>query len=159
MEFAQVANRLRQRMQRRGRSREETEDLAQEAFLRLYAYQQANTVSDPEGFLTRAGANLSIDAHRREQRSPFSAVPLESIIYLSDSCPAQDEVLLARARLKRANEGLFALPERTREILLAQRLDGLSYSEIAHREGISVSAVEKHIARGMKFLLRWMDGW
>ena len=44
-------------------------------------------------------------------------------------------------------------------MLLSQRLEGLSYAEIAHRHGVSVSAVEKQIARSVLFLMDWMEGW
>lgn len=51
------------------------------------------------------------------------------------------------------------LSPRTRRILLGQRLDGLSYAELARREGISVSAVEKHVAKAVAFMMAWMREW
>lgn len=39
------------------------------------------------------------------------------------------------------------------------RLDQLTYTEIAGRVGISVSAVEKHIAKAASFLTKWIEGW
>ncbi|HEX6866719.1 MAG TPA: sigma-70 family RNA polymerase sigma factor, partial [Caulobacteraceae bacterium] len=78
---------------------------------------------------------------------------------LADSSPGPDEVLQGRDRLRRLREGLEALKPRTRDMLLAQRLEGLSYAEIAAREGVSVSAVEKQIARAVLFLMDWMEGW
>jgi RNA polymerase sigma-70 factor (ECF subfamily) len=41
---------------------------------------------------------------------------------------------------------LETVSRRTRDIFLMQRLDGLTYAEIAQRMGLSVSAVEKHMA-------------
>ena len=38
---------------------------------------------------------------------------------------------------------------RTREIFLAKRLDGMSYSEIASRTGLSVRQVERHMAKAL----------
>jgi RNA polymerase sigma-70 factor (ECF subfamily) len=35
----------------------------------------------------------------------------------------------------------------------------LRYQEIADRLGISVSSVEKHIAKAMLFLSEWTEGW
>jgi RNA polymerase sigma-70 factor (ECF subfamily) len=47
--------------------------------------------------------------------------------------------------LRRLEAALRHLSPRTREIFLAQRLGGMSYSEIAQRTGLSVRRVEKHM--------------
>jgi RNA polymerase sigma factor (sigma-70 family) len=39
------------------------------------------------------------------------------------------------------------LPPRCREVFWNNRVDGLSYAQVAAHLGISVSAVEKHMAR------------
>ncbi len=150
--------RLRAAMRRRGNSPEDAEDLVQDAFLRYQQTPDREVVRDPAGFIARTAMNLSVDWRRRRMRSPISAAPLDSFEY-RDGAPDAGEVLRARERLKRLNEGLLVLSARSRRILLAQRLEGLTYPEIAGREGISVSAVEKHIARALAFLTDWMDGW
>ena len=48
---------------------------------------------------------------------------------------------------------LMKLPERTRAVFLLRRLEGMSYSEIAIRLGVSVSAAEKHMLRAVRHLL------
>lgn len=149
---------LRATLQRRGASPEDAEDLVQEAFLRFEAYRQSADVREPEGFVVRTALNLATDAGRRHKRSPFSARALEDLP-LADNSPGPDEVLGSRDRLRRLSEGLDALKPRAREMLLAQRLEGLSYAEIARRQGVSVSAVEKQIARAVLFLMDWMEGW
>jgi len=78
---------------------------------------------------------------------------------INGSEPASDEVLQARERLRRAQAGLAKLDPSARRSLLAQRLDGMSYNEIARREGISVAAAQKRVARALLFLTKWMDGW
>jgi RNA polymerase sigma factor (sigma-70 family) len=47
---------------------------------------------------------------------------------------------------------LARLPERTRQILLAVRIEGASLKEAAARHGISTSAVEKHLSRALRAL-------
>ena len=47
-------------------------------------------------------------------------------------------------------EAISRLPERTHAILRAYRFDGTPRKEIAVNEGISVSAVEKHLHRAYK---------
>jgi RNA polymerase sigma-70 factor (ECF subfamily) len=59
----------------------------------------------------------------------------------------------------RLSVGLGRLNDKTRAILLAHRADGLSYQEIARRHGVSVSAVEKQIAKATMQLTAWMEGW
>ena len=154
----QLISGLRLTLQKRGASADEAEDLVQEAFLKFEAYRQDGDVREPEGFVVRAALNLAVDAGRRKNRSPFSPRALEEFV-LADSAPGPDEVLQGRDRLRRLREGLEALKPRTRDMLLAQRLEGLTYAQIAAREGISVSAVEKQIARAVLFLMEWMEGW
>ena len=56
--------------------------------------------------------------------------------------------------LDRLEQALLRLSPRTREIFLAHRLDGYTYSEIAHRTGLSVKTVEKHMTRAIAALDR-----
>ena len=59
----------------------------------------------------------------------------------------------------RAKAGLDQLDPLTRRCLLAQRLEGVSYAEIAAREGLPLTTVEKRVARAVLFLMKWMDDW
>jgi RNA polymerase sigma factor (sigma-70 family) len=151
-----LSRQLRSKLQRRGARCEEADDLIQEAYLRFETYRRERPVENPDAFIARTAFNLAIDEHRRKRSAPFADFPPE-ILEIADSGPGPAEVWAARARLERLNAGLAAMNERTRSILLAQRVDGLSYSAIACREGISVSAVEKQIARAMLFLTEWMQ--
>ena len=45
-----------------------------------------------------------------------------------------------------------------REIFLANRLDNMSYVEIARRSGLTVRQVERHMARAINKLCEQMDG-
>jgi len=60
--FERLLNFLR----RKGRSHEDSEDLIQEAMLRLHCYRRSEQpVVNEEAFLTHAVQNLAIDLHRR----------------------------------------------------------------------------------------------
>ena len=153
-----MARKARLLLQRRGASFEDAEDLVQDAFVRLQVYSDAHEVETPEAFLVRTAVNLSVDQNRRSRRAPFDPKALDLELAV-DSSPRPDEVLSAQERLGRARQGLMQLSPRTRRILLGQRLDGLSYAELARREGISVSAVEKQIAKAAAFMMAWMREW
>lgn len=156
--IAETIKRLRHALRRRGVSAEEAEDLIQEAYQRLEAYRREKPVEHPEGFLARTAINLAIDAARRRKRANIVDEPIENYTIVDES-PQPDAVYAARKRLDRLNEGFAALDPITRQMIRAQRMEGLSVAAIAAQHGLSVSATEKRLAKGMLFLVNWMDGW
>jgi RNA polymerase sigma factor (sigma-70 family) len=142
---------------RRGRSAQDADDFVQEAWVRLACYERDQPVEQPEAFLMRTALNLSIDSHRARVNHGEEVV-LEEVI-LFDPSPDTEAVVLARERMTRMSHCLLRLNEKTRSILLAHRVDGLSYQEIAQQHGLSISAVEKHIAKATLQLTTWMEGW
>jgi hypothetical protein len=54
-------------LRRKGRSREDAEDLIQEAMLRLHLYAKRDVVVNEEAFLIHAVRNLAIDHYRRNR--------------------------------------------------------------------------------------------
>jgi RNA polymerase sigma-70 factor (ECF subfamily) len=142
---------------RRGRTEHDADDLVQEAWVRLACYERSQTVVEPEAFLMRAALNLSIDSYRAS-KSRGEEVLLEEVV-LVDMTPGAEAVLLARERITRLSECLGRLNSKTREIFLAHRVDGMTYQEIARHHSLSVSSVEKHIAKAMLLVTSWMEGW
>jgi RNA polymerase sigma factor (sigma-70 family) len=152
-----VFSRVRSALMRRGRTEHEADDLVQEAWIRLATYEREQEVERPEAFLMQAALNLSIDA-QRVRRTRGEEVLLEDVV-LVDATPSAESVLLGKERLARLGVCLGRLNETSRSILLAHRLDGMSYQEIAKARGLSVSAVEKHIAKATLLLTNGMEGW
>jgi RNA polymerase sigma factor (sigma-70 family) len=134
------------------------EDLLHSAFVRLSEYSARDGVDNPSGFLVRTAANLAVDERRRAQVRRESPIDIGEMLNLSDGQPLHPEVLAARERLEKVMAALDSLGPRTREIFLLHRLDGLKYREIAARLDITVSAVEKHIAKASLFLVNWVEG-
>jgi RNA polymerase sigma-70 factor (ECF subfamily) len=149
--------RVRRALMRRGRSEHDAEDLVQEAWIRLERYAHFHEVVKPEAFLMRAAINLSIDA-RRTHTIHGDDVLLEET-ELVDTAPSAEATLLARERVARMGVGLGRLTGKTRAIFLSHRIDGATYQEIARAHGISVTAVEKHVAKAAYLLTEWMEGW
>jgi len=157
-DFARHLRRLRQFLRHRGRTDEDADDLIQEAFLRLEVYGREHEVLEPEAFLVRAVANLSVDKYRHDGVIQYAEKPVEDLDVF-DTTPQPDEVCASRERLDKLIAGLNRLSPRSREILMARRYEGLSCPEIAKRYGVTVSAVEKSLARAMLHLVDWMDGY
>ena len=145
--------RLRMLLLRRGRTREEAEDLIQDAFLKMQEYcERGGQVRQPEGFLVRTVLRLAANARRDAHRNLYCEEPVENLTLIVDTTPTPDEVLAGDQCLERMRDALDAVSRRTRDVLFMQRLDGLSYSQIAQRLGVSISAVEKHIASALAIL-------
>ena len=152
-----VLSRVRAALLRRGRSEHDADDLVQEAWLRLARYEREQPVERPEAFLMRAALNLSIDAHRT-RINHGEEVLLEDVL-LVDATPSAEAALLARERIARLSVCLGRLNDKTRAIFLAHRVDGMSYRDIARNHRLSISSVEKHIAKATLQLTTWMEGW
>lgn len=156
--WSDVFARVRRVLRRRGQTAHEAEDLVQEAWLRLVRYEdERQPVEQPEAFLMRTALNLSIDAHRADM-GRGEHVLLEEVVVL-DTAPSTEAVVLARERMARFALGVARLTERTREIFVANRIDGLPPAEVAKRYGISVATVHQHLAKATLRLTEWMEGW
>ncbi len=150
--------RMQKSLLRRGCTRDEAEDLIQDAFVRMQAFcEEGGEVREPGAFLMRTVMRLRSNARIHRQRHPYETGVLDEL-ELIDTAPSPDEVFAADECLKRMRARLDAVSLRTREILFMHRLDGLSYSEIADRLKLSVSAVEKHIASGVAILMKETGG-
>ncbi len=143
---------LRDFLRRGGQSREDAEDLIQEAFLRLHVFCQSQEVPQQEAFLKRTVLNLAIDLHRKQHHDLYVEEPPEELA-LVDLRPTPDEDLASQERLLQVGTVLDSLNARTREAFLMHRLEGYGCRQIAQEFGISVSAVEKHIARAVLALM------
>jgi RNA polymerase sigma factor (sigma-70 family) len=147
---------LRRLLYSRGQTSDDTDDLIQEAFLRLQQYDRERVVNHREAFLVRTVLNLLTD--RRRQRRAAVMVPggLETLS-LIDPGPTPDVICDGRKRLLHFEAGLHALSPRQREVFVLHRIEGYSFAQIAERLGITVSMAEKHAARALLSLGDWMD--
>lgn len=151
----QIFRKVRAVVRRQGVAAQDVDDIVQEAFARLEAYTRKQELRSSEAFLVTTALNVGRDQARR--RAKMQAVPGEfDLDTIADAAPSPDEQLASRERLRRANSGLARLNSTTRRCLLAQRVDGLTFSQIAEREHLTVAAVEKRVARALMFLTQWM---
>ena len=129
----------------------DAEDLAQEALLRLL--RSPVSPENTEAYLLRIASNLLRDRLRRDRSHCVAQhEPLDSALHdRPTEEPGSDCVYEGRARLDRFLAALDELPPRCRQVFLLQRYEGLTYTAIAKRLQISVSAVEKHMMRALLF--------
>ena len=151
-----VVLKLRRLLRSRGRSIDDTEDLIQEAFLRLQVYCRDKDVAQTEAFLVRTALNLSIDQHRRATTAALVPGGLDRM-QLIDPKPAPDAVCAVQERLQHMRAGLANLSPRQREVFLLNRVEGYSFMQIAEQLHLSMSMVEKHAAKAILAMTNWME--
>jgi len=148
---------LRHFFRRRVREPEEVDDLVQEVLIRLLRRGRVADVIDLRGYLFQTAASVLTDrarkrrSHHAEQHEPFDQAQLEH-----EGFPA-DRVLIGEEMLTHTARALLELPERARTIFILRRLEGLRYQDIANRLGISLSLVEKQMARAAAYLKQRMS--
>lgn len=127
------------------------EDVAQEAFRRVFEREDPGSIKNLRAMLWRIARNLIIDAKRSAQSRSLYDFEVEQIFFpLRGSHSSPETVILAREQLAALNELLRQMPEKRRWALLARRLEGLTLKEIGQRLGISRTAAAKHISRAEK---------
>ena len=145
------------------------EDLAQEAFLRLYrALPEFRGDATVSTYLYRIVVNLSQDEwkRRRKERSHVATEPdsfeaensgdwLENFAGdpLSGAHARSPEQLMVDADVQRAvDEELLALPETERAVLVLYHQEECSYEGISVALGLPINTVRTHLHRGRKRL-------
>ena len=137
---------------RRTGSRPDSEELVQDLFLRLLRRPGLMNLESVDGYVFEAAANLLRDKVKLERTRPMlSPVDLDRIDLAAD-LPDAEDVVGGRQSLQRINLALKALSPRARTIVILRRFEDMSHAQIAARLNISVSAVEKHLARAMAVL-------
>lgn len=131
------------------------EDLVQDLWMKASA-GATGPIQDPLAYLYRIANNLMLDRRRAELRAARrDEAWTDATGGLDDIAPDPDAetILIARERLRAAEATLAELGARTDMIFRRFRLDGVSQRRIAEEQGLSLSAVEKHLQRAYRALL------
>ena len=129
----------------------EAQDIAHDAYLRVYPAVEKNTAEKPEALLYTTARRLAFNRLKRRRISPFAPGELEAERTASAQ-PGVVQQVMARQELQQLEQAIAQLPEGCRAVLLLRKIELLSHQEIADRLGIAVSTVEKQHARALRLL-------
>jgi RNA polymerase sigma-70 factor, ECF subfamily len=127
----------------------EAEDVAQEAFLRLWRAGTSLEIGTAgvKPWLRRVVSNLCIDRVRRLKRLTVVEELPEQV-----EAPRQQASLEEKDMQRRVDQALKKLPERQRLALTLFHYEGLSQVEVGKEMGISDEAVESLLGRARRQL-------
>ena len=129
---------------------EDAKDIAQESLLRLLRYRN-HPPAQLKPLMYRIALNTLHD-HGRRLRSRHASLH-DSLDDDTDRVPSGEPDHARRLAnehdLVRVRAAILQLPTRCRQMYLLNRVEGLSYTQIARHCDISVKAVEKHIGNAL----------
>lgn len=133
---------------RRTYNRDNAQDIAQDTFIRLLNKPAVyNEIRSPRAWLTKVAGNLVTDDIRRKILEENYVAYLESMPETAYFSPEEQFQLLKL--LEQIDQLLSSLRSIEKKAFLMVRLDGLSYKEVASQLGVSLSSIEKYIAKAM----------
>lgn len=144
---AQLRGTLLQRLMRMLRSREDAEDVLQEACLKLLRVDDLWAADHhARAFFIKIATNLARDALRR-RKSHFSDAHIEfGTLELVHPEPLPEDQLDHQLARERVNHVMQSLSERHQSVLMLHMAETLSYRAIAVRLGVSTKTIERDMA-------------
>ncbi|NNC83389.1 MAG: RNA polymerase sigma-70 factor [Flavobacteriales bacterium] len=127
---------------------QQAEDIAQDAFIKLWEKRDEIRMGTVKTFVFTIGNNLAIN-HLKHLQVRFNFANRTVRMHSQES----PEFLLEEKEFKQKLEDVLAsIPEGAREVFLMNRLEDKKYAEIAEMLGISVKAVEKRMSKALSIL-------
>jgi len=129
----------------------EAQDVAHDAYLKVFPVMEKHEAEKPEALLYTTARRLAFNRLKRRRIAPFASEPPSDDLNASPQ-PGVVQQVMARQELQQLEAAIAQLPEGCRAVLLLRKIELLSHQEIADRLGIAVSTVEKQHARALRLL-------
>lgn len=132
----------------------DAEDLVQEAYAKVLGLADWRQIEAPERFVFTIIRNLAFERFRRAKVVGIRQIGVLEMDSLPDPAPDAYAAASARQELDIVLAALQTLPAQCRKVLVLRKMHALSPGEIAVRMNLSVSTVEKHLAKGLRLLTK-----
>ena len=135
---------LRGRLRKMVNTSSEVDDIVSEAMTRAFAVEDFSRITNGRSYVFTIARNIVLDEARRSQIVSYEVIA--DLDILSDNLSAERK-LQARDELRRLEAIIQTIPAQSRQAFILRRVHGKGVKEIAEEMGLSVSTVDKHIAR------------
>lgn len=149
---AQMRPALVKYFKRKTGSAVEAEDLAQDVLVRVLTHADWESTGQAKGYIFRTAVNRWRDRHRRLRTHGLSVAWDERYEREVGTENSPERVLIVREELSQIAHALDELSVRTRTVLMLIKLEQMKAATVADMLGISVSAVNKHLASAVAHL-------
>jgi RNA polymerase sigma factor (sigma-70 family) len=132
-------------------------DLVQEVFVRMLATEGWAAIANPQAFMVRTLRNLAVERLRRSKIVDFRQFVDADHLEFPDEGPDPQRVAEGREAMSHFRWALDQLPERCRTVFIRRRIEEQSPRDIAEDLGVSLSTLEKRLARAIELLTRSLE--
>jgi RNA polymerase sigma-70 factor, ECF subfamily len=140
------------------RSRERAEEVAQDAFVRLYRNAEKYKEQERLGpYLFRIATNLVVTEMRRQKRWSLLLPRLHASLH--QSAPAADTSLMTDEIQRQVTSALERLPIKYRAPLVLFEIEEWSYEEIGRALELPSGTVKSRISRARELLRKHLAPW
>ncbi|MBB6522538.1 RNA polymerase sigma factor [Pseudoteredinibacter isoporae] len=130
-------------------SSHDIEDILQDTYIKAVEAEKRYTINTPKAFLYKVSKNLALNYHdRAAQKLTDGIEDFDSLEVLFKSISLEDQ-FEQEDRFQQFCLAAKQLPPKCRKVFILKKVYGLSNSEIAERLNISISTVDKHLAKGL----------
>lgn len=125
------------------------ENIVQDVFVKIWESRASLKIhSNVRAYLYMATRNHALNVIKREKRT----VSIDGYTNFESSLKSPDEQTIDKELHKAVHKAIAQLPERGRRVYEMHKFDGLSYSEIAEIQQVSINTVKTQMQRAMKSL-------
>lgn len=125
------------------------EDIVQETFMKLWDIRKTIQNDTVKSLLYVMAAN-NLKSHMRHQKVVFNFANTSSKDEIDNE--SADSEIRQKEMQQKLQRVLADMPEKNREVFLLNRIDNLTYAEIADRLQLSVKAIEKRMHEALLFV-------
>lgn len=149
---------LRTRLRRMSIPEHEIGDIVHDAYVRIAQMDSVAHIRDGRAYLFQTAKSVILQQLRRQKIIRIDAVSEIELRTLEDDEPDPERRVSARLELERVRSIIAALPDLCREIFELRRIQGVPQREIAARLGVPEHTVEAQAVRGLKLIMKAIEG-
>ncbi len=132
---------------------EDAEEIVQDTFHNFMRLENLDDIENPRAFLYKTANNLALNRLRKNKNHKSYTENIE----LNEESLSLEREIISQQDAELLYRHIEELPQKTKQIFLMNRIEAMSYPEIAEALGISVSGVSKHMMKALKYIRENLD--
>lgn len=133
---------------------DDADDLVQEAYARVLNTPDYRAIVTPRAFVLAIIHNLALERLRRANVVRIDLLASLEALDVADPAPDAFAVAAGRSDMQQLLQLIDGLPPQCARVIRMRKVQGMAPAAIAEALSLSVSTVEKHIAKGLALVTK-----